>query len=260
MKLSFKQHSSEGAPLLVLHGLFGSHQNWAWHCRKLAEDFAVFALDLRNHGSSPHDDRMDYPSMAADVLEFMDDHQIERAHILGHSMGGKTAMQLALNAPQRVRQLLIADVAPVQYGGERGEHDEIFEGLCAIDLAAVGSRTDADVQLAPNVSDEVVRQFLLSNLVRGESGGFRWRINLPVLRDSYPLLRAAPVSDVPYKGSTLFVRGDRSDYILPEHHAELHRLFPVARIETIAQAGHWLHAEKPETFYRIVHEFLREDT
>jgi esterase len=258
MKLNFKQYSDHGEPLLVIHGLFGSLQNWTWHCKKLAEDFAVFGLDLRNHGASPHDSTMNYQVMAADVLEFMDDHQIARAHILGHSMGGKTAMQLALMAPERVDALVIADVAPVQYGGERGEHDEIFEGLCALDLATLSSRNEADTQLAQWVDDDVVRQFLLSNLVRGSDGSFVWRINLPVLRASYPRLREAPIATKPYPEEVLFIRGDLSDYILPEHKDELLRLFPKARVKTIAGTGHWLHAEKPETFYRLVHAHLTQ--
>ena len=260
MKLNFKQYSTEGEPLLVLHGLFGSLQNWAWHCKKLAEHFCVFALDMRNHGASPHDSEMNYQLMASDVLEFMDDQQITSAHVLGHSMGGKVAMQLALMAPERVKRLVIADVAPVHYGGERGEHDEIFEGLCAIDLATLASRADADAQLAHYVDDEVVRQFLLSNLLRAESGGFRWRINLPVLKACYARLREAPVADQPYAGVVLFVRGDLSDYILPEHRDEVLRLFPAATVKTITQTGHWLHAEKPDTFNRIVCDFFREDT
>lgn len=260
MKLNFKQYSSDGAPLLILHGLFGSLQNWAWHCKKFAEHFSVYALDMRNHGASPHDGDMNYQLMAKDVLEFMEDHQLQSAHILGHSMGGKVAMQLALMAPERVKLLVIADVAPVHYGGKRGEHDEIFEGLCAVDVDVLASRSDADAQLAAYVDDEVVRQFLLSNLTRSDSGGFRWRINLPVLKASYPKLREAPVADAAYSGEVLFVRGDLSEYILPQHKDEVLRLFPKAKVKTITQTGHWLHAEKPETFYRIVSDFLREDT
>ena len=252
MKLNFKQYSDRGKPLLVLHGLFGSLQNWSWHCKKLAEDYAVFGLDMRNHGASPHDSIMNYQVMATDVLEFMDDQQLDKAHILGHSMGGKTAMQLALTAPERVDALVIADVAPVQYGGARGEHDEIFEGLCALDLATLANRNEADAQLAKWVSDDVVRQFLLSNLVRKPENGFEWRINLPVLRASYPKLREAPISTSSYPKEVLFIRGELSDYILPEHKDELLRLFPKAKVKTIAGTGHWLHAEKPETFYRLV--------
>ena len=254
MELNYNRYSSDGAPLLILHGMLGNFNNWSWHSRRLAEHFAVYALDMRNHGASPHAPQMDYPTMAQDVMAFMDQHGIDKAHILGHSMGGKIAMQLALNAPQRVLRLVVADVAPVEY--QKGEHDDIFSGLDAIDLASVQSRTEADKQLAEWVDDEIVRQFLLSNLVR-EDDGFAWRINLPVIRDSYPLLRAAVSGEAGYQGEVLFVRGDRSDYVLPEYEAAITTLFPQAVIETIAPAGHWLHAEKPETFQRIVGGFLR---
>lgn len=260
MKLNFRQFSDQGEPLLILHGLFGSLSNWAWHSRKFAEHFAVTALDLRNHGTSPHSDEMSYPAMAADVLEFMDDQAINTAHVLGHSMGGKVAMQLALNHPERIRRLVVADVAPVQYGGERGEHDEIFEGLSAVDLATLESRAAADHQLAAWVEDEVVRQFLLSNLIRNDEGQFAWRINLPVLRERYADLRAKPQSDRRYDGEVLFVRGDLSDYITEHHRDEILALFPKAKIKTIVQTGHWLHAEKPETFNRIVSTFLTAET
>lgn len=257
MELNYTQHSSEGQPLLILHGMLGNSNNWSTQSRRLAADFAVCTLDLRNHGSSPHAPDMDYQTMARDVLEFMDRHGVDKAHMLGHSMGGKTAMQLALQAPDRLLKLVVADIAPVAYGGERGEHDEIFAGLSAIDLDKLQSRTQADGILANWVDDEIVRQFLLGNLLRREDGTFAWRINLSAIRDSYPLLRAAVSGPAPYTGETLFIRGERSDYILPEHESTIRELFPHASIETIAHAGHWLHAEKPDTFYSIVRKFLR---
>lgn len=260
MKLNFRQYGDTGEPLLILHGLFGSLSNWAWHSRKLAEYFTVYALDLRNHGGSPHDDAMLYPVMAQDVVDFMDDQGIESAHVLGHSMGGKVAMQLAMDHPERIRRLVIADIAPVQYGGERGEHDEIFDGMCALDVDALSSRTDADKQLAAWVEDELVRQFLLSNLVRDDDGRYSWRINLPALRDSYPALRDKPAGDGVFDREVLFIRGDLSDYINESHREETLRHFPRASIKTLMQAGHWLHAEKPETFNRLVLDFLSEKT
>jgi len=260
VKLNFKQYSSAGEPLIILHGLFGNLNNWAWHSRKFAERYAVYALDLRNHGDSPHAPDMNYQLMADDVLQFMDDQGISKANVLGHSMGGKVAMQLALSAPQRLMKLVVADIAPVQYGDERGEHDEIFDGLCALTPASLTSRTSADHELAKWVNDEIVRQFLLSNLVRKDGGGFEWRINLPVLKKSYPALRAKPVADKPFTGPVLFVRGDLSDYIKSEDKDEVLALFPNAGIKTIMQTGHWLHAEKPETFHRIVDDFLQADS
>ncbi|MEX0740695.1 MAG: alpha/beta fold hydrolase [Pseudohongiella sp.] len=260
MKLNFRQYSTDGEPLLILHGLLGNLANWTWHSRRLAEHFAVYGLDLRNHGSSPHEHDMSYSLMAQDVVEFMDDQGIGAAHVLGHSMGGKVAMQLAMDHPERIKRLVIADIAPVQYGGERGEHDEIFDGLSALDLDTLSSRTEANKQLAAWVEDEQVRQFLLSNLERDDDGGFAWRINLPALRDNYPALREKPAGDGVFDRDVLFIRGDLSDYITEAHPEETLRHFPRATIKTLMQAGHWLHAEKPETFNRLVLDFLSDKT
>lgn len=258
MKLNFRQYGDSAEPLLILHGLFGSLSNWAWHSKKLAEHFTVYGLDLRNHGNSPHAEAMSYAVMAQDVVEFMDDQGIGSAHVLGHSMGGKVAMQLAMDYPERVKRLVIADIAPVQYGGERGEHDEIFDGMCALDVDALTSRTEAGKQLAAWVEDELVRQFLLSNLARDDEGNYSWRINLPALRDSYPSLRDKPSGGGVFDREVLFIRGDLSDYINVSHRGETLRHFPKATIKTLMQAGHWLHAEKPETFNRLVFDFLTD--
>lgn len=254
--LNFKKYGSGGEPLIIIHGLFGSHSNWAWHCRRFAEHYTVYALDMRNHGASPHVPSMDYAAMAEDVVRFMAEQELDHAHVLGHSMGGKVAMQLALSKPSLVDRLIVADVAPVQYGGERGEHDEIFEGLCALQPESLETRNQADQQLAEWVEDEIVRQFLLSNLVRREAGGFQWRINLPVLKESYPALRDKPSAEGPFEGPVLFIRGDLSDYIKPEHKDAILKPFPKATVKTIMQTGHWLHAEKPETFHRLAADFL----
>ncbi len=254
MKLNFKQYSDNGEPLIILHGLFGSLSNWAGQSRQLATDFSVYGLDLRNHGGSPHSDDMNYTVMAQDVLEFMDDHGIERSHLLGHSMGGKTAMQVALSAPQRIDRLVVADIAPVHY---RGQHDSILDGLDAIDLNGIASRNDADKILAEYVPDELVRQFLLTNLVRSKEDDFSWRINLPVLSKNYDRLREAPASDGVFEGPTLFVKGALSNYIQEKHREAILARFPNATTKVIMHTGHWLHAEKPQTFYRIVHGFLK---
>jgi esterase len=257
MKLNFKQYSTQGEPLLIMHGLFGSLGNWAWHSRELAKDFAVIGLDLRNHGGSPHSDEMNYACMAQDVLEFMDDHAIERCHLLGHSMGGKVAMQLALSAPQRVDRLVVADIAPVTYPGQ---HDSVFEGLLAIDLDSIGSRSAADVVLAQYEEDELVRQFLLTNLLKKPEGGFYWRVNLPALQANYVRLRERPPADGVFAGPVLFVKGALSNYIVEQHRDEILQRFPQAKTKVIMHTGHWLHAEKPQTFYRIVHSFLKPAT
>lgn len=254
MKLNFKQYSDSGEPLIILHGLFGSLGNWGGQSRQLATDFSVYGLDLRNHGGSPHSDEMNYTVMAQDVLEFMDDQGIERSHLLGHSMGGKTAMQAALSAPQRIDRLVVADIAPVHY---RGQHDSILDGLEAIDLNSIASRNEADKVLAEYESDELVRQFLLTNLVRSAEGKFSWRINLPVLKSNYDKLREAPASEGVFEGPTLFVKGALSNYIAEKHRDAILARFPNAKTKVIMHTGHWLHAEKPQTFYRIVHGFLK---
>jgi esterase len=215
----------------------------------------VYVLDLRNYGQSSHADSMTYAEMAADVAKFLQQQGLDKVLVLGHSMGGKVAMQLALDQPESVRALVVADIAPVSY---EGEHDRIFDGLCAIDLEVIQSRADADTILADYVDDELVRQFLLSNLVRdsGAGGQFQWRINLPVLRECYDALRAAPQSEGSYPGPVLFLRGDRSNYVQADHREIILRLFPRAELKTLMQAGHWLHAEKPDSFNRLVSEFL----
>lgn len=257
MQLNHKQYSGEGAPLLILHGLFGSLSNWNWHARKWSEAFSVYALDLRNHGNSPHADSMSYPEMARDVLEFLDHHDIDTCHLLGHSMGGKVAMQLAMDHPGRIRTLVVADIAPVPY---EGEHDRIFAGLAAIDPAAVKTRQEADAVLVEYEEDEQVRQFLLSNLQRrkGGEGGFEWRINLPALEACYADLRAG-LEEGSYDGPVLFLRGDDSNYIQESYREAILSRFPRAELKTLKQAGHWLHAEKPETFNRLVTDFIRDN-
>ncbi len=256
VRLNFKQYSTEGDTLLVMHGLFGSLGNWGWQCRQFAKDFAVIGLDLRNHGGSDHSDVMDYAHIAQDVVEFMDAHRIQRCHLLGHSMGGKTAMQVALSAPERIDRLVVADIAPVQY---RGQHDSILAGLEAIDLSRITTRTEADVILAAYEPDELVRQFLLTNLIK-DASGFRWRINLPVLKASYDRLREPPPSEGQFEGPVLFVKGALSNYITEKHRDAILQRFPNASVKIIQHTGHWLHAEKPQTFYRIVHSFLSPGT
>ncbi|MDX1491512.1 MAG: alpha/beta fold hydrolase [Pseudohongiellaceae bacterium] len=255
MKLNAKRYSEQGEPLILMHGLFGSYGNLGWQARELAKQFAVVSLDLRNHGGSPHSDQMDYPSMAADVIEYMDDKGLDACHLLGHSMGGKVAMQIALLAPQRVLSLIVADIAPVTY--QKSEHEEIFRGLNALDLASLSSRKDADLALEAYEPNEMVRQFLLTNLVKDKTTGFAWRINLHALEANYDALRAKPVGDTPFVGRVLFIKGADSAYIKEEYRDEILALFPNASVKVIMQTGHWLHAEKPQTFFRIANDFLQ---
>ncbi|NVK43881.1 MAG: alpha/beta fold hydrolase [Oceanospirillaceae bacterium] len=244
----------EGRPLLILHGLFGNLDNWASQAKALANEYRVISVDLRNHGRSPHNDEMTYPAMAADLVELLDDLGLERVLVLGHSMGGKAAMQLALLYPERVERLIVVDIAPVQYPNH---HDDVFKGLFAVQLDSLKSRGDADKQLAPFVPDAMVRAFLLRNLYRDENGVFAWRINLDGLQRSYAGISAAPVGSA-FQGPTLFIKGGTSDYIRADYRDALLALFPNAGYKVIDGAGHWPHAEKPALMTRLIRNFLLE--
>jgi esterase len=252
MKLYSKQYSDSGAPLVILHGLYGNQGNWSTHARQLALHYEVHVLDARNHGQSPWADSMQLAQMAADVAETMDSLRLPTAHLLGHSMGGKMAMLLALQQPQRVRSLVVVDIAPVAYA--RGV-DTVLDALVSLDLAQLGSRGDADAILAERITSKAVRDFLLANLQRSPEG-FQWRINLPVIRQYFAELTGWPELERTYAGPTLFIRGEASDYILPEHYAAMRRHFPNGTLKTVANAGHWVHSEKPEAVQRLVGNFL----
>jgi len=254
--------TGEGEPLIVLHGLFGSLDNLGGIARRLEDGWQIHALDLRNHGNSPHTEDMSYPAMADDVVAYMDAQGLEKASILGHSMGGKVAMQVALAHPERVRSVIAADIAPVGYAPR---HDEILEGLNNLDLSIVASRRDADWQLAEYVETPGVRQFLLKNLERipddEQSDGqqrFRWRLNLPVIDACYANIAAAPEGDGPFEGPVLFIKGGDSPYIQKKHEQTIRSLFPAAELRVITGTGHWLHAEKPDTFAALCRRFLSQ--
>lgn len=259
MLLNGKTFSDQGKPLLILHGLFGSAANWNWQCRELAGDFAVTALDLRNHGASFHSPEMNYPVMAADVLAWLDDRSIDSCYLLGHSMGGKVGMQLALEHPERVERLLVVDIAPVNYSARHGSHEIIFEGLEAIDVSKLKSRGEADQLLSEYVEEEPLRQFLLANLIRSDAGGFRWRFNLGALRDNYPRLRERLAGDSVFDKPVLFVKGAESAYIGEEHREQILAQFPRAQVKVIEGAGHWVHADKPKVFNKIALDFFKQE-
>lgn len=243
-----------GAPLVLLHGLFGSNENLGGVARALADEFAVHALDLRNHGRSPHGDAMDYATMAGDVRDTLEALGLERAAVLGHSLGGKTAMELALSSPERVERLVVADIAPVAYDRR---HDQELEALHALELDGLRSRKDADAALADVIPSTAVRQFLLKNLVRAD-GGFAWRIPLDTIYAEYEHIAAAPPSSGPFEGPALFIRGGASDYLPDAAGPAIRERFPNARIETIPGAAHWVHVDAPEAFVELVREFLKE--
>lgn len=251
MKLSYKQYSTDGEPLIILHGLFGNQGNWAVHAKQLANHYAVVAFDARNHGSSPWADSMSYDEMAEDVIDTMDELGIGRAHFLAHSMGGKTAMQVALSHPDRVNKLIVVDIAPVAYSAES---NAALDGLQALDLETIASRKEADQGLAQYIDDEGVRSFLLTNLRRGKDKSFCWRFNLAALVSNIEAIKGG-VSGV-YDGEVLFIKGANSDYIIEDYRQQTFEHFPQAKIKIIANAGHWVHSEKPAALLKIVEKYL----
>lgn len=257
MKLNFKSFGEENAPpLLILHGLFGMLDNWQTLGRKFAEKYHVFLIDQRNHGKSPHSLEFDYYLMAEDLAEFMDEHQLETAHLIGHSMGGKTVMQFAVDHPNRVEKLVVVDIVPENYPAG---HEDIFKALFEVNIDALQSRSEANDTLIPLVEEEGVRQFLLKNLARNKSGGYRWKFNLQAIHFNYSNIIANSLTDFDvFEGETLFVKGGKSErYIQAEKADELIAThFPNAKIEVVEDAGHWVHAEQPQAFFEVVSGFL----
>jgi len=213
-------------------------------------------LDLRNHGHSPHSEEMDYALMAGDVVEFLDAQKLEVANVLGHSMGGKVAMQLALTYPERVQKLIIVDMAPRSY---RPEHESIFKALLAIDLKPFHSRREIEDALAPEIPDLTLRRFLLKNLAHEpqDARAFKWRIPLPAIFANYPKLCAPLATQPPFLGPTLFLHGGQSPYVSEADVPRIREFFPQAVIETIPQARHWVHADAADDSVRHVSEFLK---
>jgi pimeloyl-ACP methyl ester carboxylesterase len=252
MHLSFKQYG-QGEPLLILHGLFGGSDNWHTIATRLADHFHVVVPDLRNHGQSPHSDEMTYVAMAADVAELLATLGWTSAIILGHSMGGKVAMQLAVTRPDLVKKLVVADMAPRGY---TPVHNEIIAAMAALDVGSFSSRTAIEEALAGPIPSLKLRRFLLKNLGRAADGTFVWKINLSAIAAGYPHLRVAIAGPQTYAGPVLFIRGSRSEYIRAAGEPSIPDVFPQAKIRTIEGAGHWLHADNPDEFVRLVREFL----
>ncbi|GAA4315555.1 alpha/beta fold hydrolase [Compostibacter hankyongensis] len=250
MQLFFRRHGS-GQPLIVLHGLFGSADNWNTLGKKWAEHFTVYLLDQRNHGHSPHSDTWNYKAMTEDLLELMDRERLPRAHVLGHSMGGKTAMFFATAHPDRTDKLIVADMAPRYYPVH---HQAILEALTTLDLSAIHTRKEAEEWVFPKVGGAGTGLFLLKNLYR-QDDGFAWRFNLPVIHDNIDAAGEALPAGARFEGEALFIRGGKSNYITAEDEQQIRKMFPAAKIVTL-DTGHWVHAEQPAEFGRLVLEFL----
>lgn len=255
MLLNTVEAGAGGPPLVVLHGLFGTARNWGAISKRLSATHRVLALDLRNHGASPRAGAMDYASMAGDVAETMEAAGAAPAAVLGHSMGGKAAMAMALARPELVARLLVADIAPVQYPPRQAR---IVNAMRAVPLRPGLPRREADAALlAEGVQDAATRAFLLQNL-RFEGDIPEWRCGLDEIAAAMADIEGFPdFGDARYEGPALFLLGERSDYVRPEHRPRIRELFPAARFLTLRGTGHWLHAEKPEEFTAVAESFFQ---
>mgnify|MGYP001417074027 FL=1 len=252
MKLHYRKYG-EGQPLIILHGLFGSSDNWQTLGKKFAENFEVYLVDQRNHGHSPKSDEFNYQLLSDDLYNLIRDLELENIILVGHSMGGKTVMTFAQKYPEFIEKLIVVDIGPKAYPMH---HNIILEGLNSLDLSIIKSRGQADKQLSKFIEDNGVKQFLLKNLFWVEKGQLGWRINIPVLEDKMPNIIAA-IPDKIVENPTLFIRGEKSNYIVEDDFQKIYDQFPNSEIETIYDAGHWVHAENPFSFYNMIIDFSR---
>lgn len=251
-----QQGDLSAPPLILIHGLFGSLDNLGVIARQLSDSYCVYSLDLPNHGRSAHTKTTSLLSLAEAVVVWMAEVGIDKAHFLGHSLGGKVSMEIALRYPEKVDRLMVADIAPVAYSAR---HHDVFAAFRAVELTAIRSRTDADKMMQPHVHELSTRSFLLKNLEKNvDDGTWYWRMNLEGLIAAYDELISANTRDFPpFIGDVLFIKGELSPYILPEYRDEIMSLFPHAGVKVIGGTNHWLHAEKPDIFTGIVRRFLR---
>ncbi|MGB3464366.1 MAG: alpha/beta fold hydrolase [Cyclobacteriaceae bacterium] len=252
MILNYRKYG-KGEPLIILHGVFGSSDNWQTLGKQFAEHFEVYLIDQRNHGNSFHHDKFNYQVMADDLLALINKEGLKIVNLLGHSMGGKTVMHFACHFPNLVDKLIVVDITPKNYPPH---HQKIFEAFHAVNLQEIKTRGEADQQMSTVISDFGTKLFLLKNLKR-TSDGFSWKVNLPVIeKNILEVGRGLEENDV-FNGETLFIGGGASDYITNDDHPLIRKHFPKAKIEMIAGAGHWVHAVKPKELYESVENFLK---
>jgi pimeloyl-ACP methyl ester carboxylesterase len=252
VELNFKKYGSQGDHLIILHGLFGMLDNWHTIGNTLSANYQVWLIDQRNHGKSPHSDDFNYEILAEDLKHFFEQQYIVRAHVMGHSMGGKTAMQFALTYSEKLLKLIIVDIAPKAYDSH---HDEIIDALQSLDLSKVSKRSDAEEVLGLKIPQQSVQQFLLKNLGR-EPEGYKWKMNLDALVANYDKIIGDVNNENLYNGPTLFIRGSKSDYIQDADIPVIKSQFTQAEFVTIDGVGHWVHAEAPQLFIETVSNFL----
>jgi len=251
LELAYESYGEPGdTPLLLIHGFMASSRNWRTVAKQLARRYHVYVLDMRNHGASPHATLLDYPSMAADLAAFIDNLGLDRVHLLGHSMGGKVAMWLALQQPQRIDRLIVADIAPVGY---QHSFDALIDALRAVPVDSIVNRKQAEAALADGIPDQAYRQFLLQNLLL-KDGRYQWRIDLDIIRDNAHHIVGFPdAAGRAYSRPVLFIGGGKSRYL---DRASIGRLFPLASVSEIPDTGHWLYVEAPQAFCGLVDDWL----
>ncbi len=261
MELFYRKYG-EGVPLVIVHGLYGASDNWVSIAKKLAESYEVYLIDQRNHGRSPHSKEHNYKLMVQDLYQFLEDREIEKAILIGHSMGGKTVMHFAVEYPEKVDALIVLDIAPKSYVAVSGKasihHYLILNTMRNIDFSKVKSRKDIDLALSENLHDERIRMFLLKNIQRDAQNKFSWRLNVEALYNHIDEIMdgALRVNEAVQGFPVLFIRGADSNYILDEDMEEIQKIFPYAELETIENAGHWLHAEQADKLLEVIDHFL----
>lgn len=257
MKLFYRTFG-EGQPVIILHGIFGISDNWVTIGRRLAEKFEVFILDQRNHGQSPHSDTFNYFSMVEDLYEFIEDHQLTNPILIGHSMGGKVAMNFALEHPHRVEKLIVVDMS-VRHYPPRQQHMDVLNAMMSIDFDEVSSREEIEKIITPIVKSRKVSQFVLKNLYRIGKSRLAWRINVEAIYNSlenvFEGVETPYTSDIP----ALFIKGENSDYILEDDYKMILKKFPNAQFTTIKNASHWVHADAPDELCMQFSKFLAKD-
>ncbi|RLD37820.1 MAG: alpha/beta hydrolase [Bacteroidetes bacterium] len=257
MQLFYRTYG-EGKPFIILHGLFGISDNWVSFAKKIAElGYQVFILDQRNHGQSPHSPNFNYLALVDDLFEFIDEHELEDAIILGHSMGGKVGMRFALENPDYLSKLIVVDISLRQYP-PRDYHLKVINAMKKVDFSKIERRQDVELILANDIESPRIRQFIMKNLYRKEEKEFAWRMCLDCIANNLDEMFDGIEPEYPLDKPTLVIRGGASDYVLDSDLPPLINAFPQANIKTIEKATHWVHAEAPEQFFKYVEEFLSD--
>ncbi|MDA3907147.1 MAG: alpha/beta fold hydrolase [Bacteroidales bacterium] len=255
MQLFYRTYG-QGKPFIILHGLFGISDNWVSFSKKIAElGYQVFVLDQRNHGQSPHSPNFNYLALVDDLFEFIDEHELENAVILGHSMGGKVAIRFALENPDYLSKLIVVDISLRQYP-PRDYHLKVIRAMKKIDFSIVKNRKEVNTILSEDIESPRIRQFIMKNLYRKEKDELAWRMCLDAIANNLDEMFDGIEPENPLDKPALVVRGGKSDYVLDSDLPPIKIAFPQAEIKTIPNATHWVHAEEPELFFKYVYEFL----